>query len=318
MPYSPPPSRYAPSLIASKHISQLANMSQNIYDRPDFFYGYAKMRRSVLGLDGAAEWSALRALLPAMQGLRVLDLGCGFGWFSRWAVDQGAKSLLGLDLSTKMLERATVLSADEKYRSSIVYRREDLDRVVLQDAAADGEEKERQGNGTYDLVFSSLALHYLANCAALVAQVHDMLRPGGVFVFSVEHPIYTAPSRPGFVVGEDGHRYWPVDDYQKEGERVTSWLASGVRKQHRTVASYVNMLLAAGFELTGLDEWRPTSTVGRAARVVRRDHQADLSARACPEEGGLSESRGRREVGPGLPVVETSLMKWQRLALEQC
>jgi hypothetical protein len=56
-------------------------MTQNIYDRSDFFHRYTQLRRSVEGLDGAVEWPALQIMLPDMNGLRVVDLGCGFGWF---------------------------------------------------------------------------------------------------------------------------------------------------------------------------------------------------------------------------------------------
>ena len=65
-------------------------MTQNIYDNPKFFEGYSRLSRSVEGLDGAAEWPALKALLPDLRGLRVLDIGCGFGWFCRWVRQQGA------------------------------------------------------------------------------------------------------------------------------------------------------------------------------------------------------------------------------------
>ena len=56
-------------------------MTQNIYDNPEFFEGYSRLSRSVEGLDGAAEWPALKALVPDLRGLRVVDIGCGFGWF---------------------------------------------------------------------------------------------------------------------------------------------------------------------------------------------------------------------------------------------
>lgn len=59
-------------------------MSQNIYDDPHFFAGYATLDRSVKGLDGAPEWPSLQAMLPPLAGLRVVDLGCGYGWFCRW------------------------------------------------------------------------------------------------------------------------------------------------------------------------------------------------------------------------------------------
>ena len=71
-------------------------MAQNIYDTPGFFDGYSRLPRSVHGLGGAPEWPAIRALLPDLTGMHVVDLGCGFGWFSRWAREQGAAAVLHL------------------------------------------------------------------------------------------------------------------------------------------------------------------------------------------------------------------------------
>jgi 2-polyprenyl-3-methyl-5-hydroxy-6-metoxy-1,4-benzoquinol methylase len=98
-----------------------APMAQNIYDRPEFFAGYSGMRRSVHGLDGASEWPAVRALLPDLSGKRVVDLGCGFGWFSRFAVSQGAASVLALDISGKMIALAYV-EVIARHRISLVCR----------------------------------------------------------------------------------------------------------------------------------------------------------------------------------------------------
>jgi SAM-dependent methyltransferase len=224
-------------------------MSQNIYDTPIFFQNYSKLERSVRGLDGAPEWPSLRALLPAeLGGLQVVDLGCGFGWFCRWASDHGAARVRGIDLSQSMLDRARAMT-DAKY-NGITYERADLDSFK-----ADGSD-----HAAYDLVFSSLMLHYLVDLQGLVDQAFAMLKPGGHFVFSAEHPILTAPSKPGMVINpQTGRKYWPLDDYQREGLRVTNWLADGVKKQHRTVATYINILLSAGFELTAFEEWRPTA-----------------------------------------------------------
>ncbi|MGN6466729.1 MAG: SAM-dependent methyltransferase, partial [Rhizobiaceae bacterium] len=55
-------------------------MAQNIYDDVGFFAGYSGLDRSVHGLAGAAEWPVLRSMLPDVNGLRVVDLGCGYGW----------------------------------------------------------------------------------------------------------------------------------------------------------------------------------------------------------------------------------------------
>ena len=81
-------------------------MAQNIYDNPEFFSGYTQYPRQVIGLDGATEWPTVRAMLPPLQGKRVADLGCGFGWASRWMRAQGAASVQGFDLSEKMIARA--------------------------------------------------------------------------------------------------------------------------------------------------------------------------------------------------------------------
>jgi SAM-dependent methyltransferase len=216
-------------------------MTQNIYDDEEFFAGYGRLRRSVEGLDGAPEWPALRALLPDLRGCNVLDLGCGFGWFCRWAHQRGAAHVLGIDVSEKMLARATAITAD----SAIAYTRADMEHPELEPHA-------------FDLVYSSLALHYVENLSGLMSQTYRSLVPGGRLVFSVEHPIFTAPSQPNWSLDAAGRKTWPLDSYLYEGPRSTDWLAKGVIKQHRTLATYINMLIGVGFVICHVEEWGPT------------------------------------------------------------
>jgi SAM-dependent methyltransferase len=164
-------------------------MSQNIYDRPDFFEGYSRLGRSVSGLDGAAEWRALRALLPDMNGLRVLDLGCGFGWFCRWARERGAAQVVGLDLSDKMLAQARANTSD----MSITYERADLEQLDLPEAC-------------FDLVCSSLAVHYISGAGRLFETIYRALIPRGSFIFSTEHPILHGASESELVDGRGGSK----------------------------------------------------------------------------------------------------------------
>ena len=77
-------------------------------------------------------------------------------------------------------------------------------------------------------------------------------------VFSVEHPIFTAPSDPKFAVNASGRKSWLVDGYLDEGPRSTDWLAKGVIKQHRMVATYINTLVELGFAILHIEEWGPT------------------------------------------------------------
>jgi SAM-dependent methyltransferase len=217
-------------------------MAQNIYDKPEFFAGYSAMRRSTHGLDGAAEWPAVRALLPDLSGKRVVDLGCGFGWFSRYARSVGAASVLGLDISENMIARAKADTRD----AAITYEIADLDHLQLPERA-------------FDFAHSSLAFHYVENFAALVGTVYRSLVAGSRFVFTIEHPIYMAPSRPAWTADAEGRRIWPLDGYSVEGPRTTDWLAKGVVKQHRTLGTTLNTLIGAGFAIRHVEEWAPNA-----------------------------------------------------------
>jgi SAM-dependent methyltransferase len=214
-------------------------MAQNKYDDEQFFRAYSGLPRSVHGLEGAAEWPRLRSLLPQLDGARVLDLGCGFGWFCRWARTQGAAEVLGVDVSTNMLDRARRDTDDPAIR----YQQADLETVLLR-------------ANSFDLVYSSLALHYLTDLDRVVGQMAAAVVPGGTVVCSVEHPIYSAPSQPGWVEVQ-GRRVWPLDGYSRRGQRVTDWLAPGVVKHHRTIGDHVAAFVGAGLQLTALVEWSP-------------------------------------------------------------
>jgi SAM-dependent methyltransferase len=216
-------------------------MAQNIYDNPDFFAGYSQLRRSIEGLAGMPEWHSLQGLLPTLRGLRVVDLGCGFGWFCRWAREQGAASVLGIDVSEKMLARARSFPAD----AGITYAQSDLEQLQLPAAS-------------FDLAYSSLALHYVADLPRLLKQIRSALVDGGYFVFSTEHPIYMASRHPGWIMDAEGRKTWPVDSYQIEGRRTTDWLAPGVVKYHRTIGATLNALIAQGFSIRHVEEWGPT------------------------------------------------------------
>jgi len=219
-------------------------MAQNIYDDDTFFDAYGQLPRSVRGLDGAPEWPTLRALVGDVAGRRVVDLGCGYGWFCRWVADAGAASVRGIDLAERMLARAAAERDPTPGAAAIHYDRQDLDQLEL-------------APRSFDVAYSSLTLHYLVDLDRFLSTVHDALVSGGRFVFSAEHPLCTAPSHPGFVTDARGRSIWPVDRYLDQGPRTTNWLVPGVVKQHRTIATYVSSLLDAGFRLTDLVEWGP-------------------------------------------------------------
>ncbi|AHD02150.1 class I SAM-dependent methyltransferase [Leisingera methylohalidivorans] len=216
-------------------------MAQNIYSNPDFFAGYSQLPRQVYGLDGAPEWPAIQALLPELTGKGVADLGCGFGWASRWFREHGATSVLGLDLSQNMIERAKGETED----AGIEYRVADLETLELPEAA-------------FNLVCSALTFHYVRDFERLIRMIHAALAPGGNLLFTIDHPIFMAAGNPKWTQDEDVRKTWPVNGYSIEGERRTDWFAKGVLKHHRTVATTINALIGAGFELDRMEEFAPT------------------------------------------------------------
>lgn len=213
-------------------------MKENKYDDAKFFEQYSQMARSVGGLKAAGEWPTLQKMLPDLKNKRVLDLGCGFGWHCQYAVEQGAQSVVGVDISEKMLEAARKMHpslAIEYIRMPI----EDIDFPAH----------------SFDVVISSLAFHYIASFGDICKKIQSALSDGGDFVFSVEHPIFTAYGNQDWYYDPQGRRlHWPVDRYFDEGMRKAIFLGETVTKYHKTLTSYVNSLLQTGFQLTGLVE----------------------------------------------------------------
>lgn len=242
-------------------------MKENKYDDPRFFRQYSRMDRSVKGLEGAGEWHALRRMLPDFQGKRVLDLGCGFGWHCQYAAEHGAYSVTGIDLSRKMTEEAR---AKNRY-PQVTYFCTAIEDFGFPENA-------------FDIVLSSLAFHYLESFGSLCRKINRSLSSGGIFVFSVEHPIFTAYGNQDWICDEHGEKlYWPVDRYFSEGPRQAEFLGEKVVKYHKTLATYTEGLLQNGFEITGCCEPRPDAamlgSIPGMRDELRRPMMLILSAR---------------------------------------
>lgn len=214
---------------------------KNEYDNEAFFQEYAKMSRSTHGLTAAGEWHQLEPLFPAMQGKSVLDLGCGYGWHCKFAAQRGAARILGIDLSRKMIEQAKA----RNMQNDIEYR-------------VCGIEEYEYPKNTWDVVISNLALHYIEDIETIFQKIHGTLKPKGVFLLNIEHPVFTSGVGQDWVYSENGKpRYWPVDRYFISGERKTRFLGCEVTKQHHTLTQILMGLLNHGFELQCVEEVQP-------------------------------------------------------------
>lgn len=152
--------------IFGQDIPTIYNMKENKYDDERFFGQYSQMSRSVQGLRGAGEWHELKKMLPDFNGKRVLDLGCGFGWHCRYAIERGATFALGIDLSGKMLDKAREINPSP----SIEYK-----RIAIEDFDF--------APNSFDIVISSLTFHYLESFDTVCTEVYKCLTQEGVFVF---------------------------------------------------------------------------------------------------------------------------------------
>lgn len=216
-------------------------MKENKYDDEVFFDKYSRMERSKKGLEAAGEWATLRSLLPDFKGRSVLDLGCGYGWHCRYASERGAERVVGVDLSQKMIEKARAMTCDPEIEY-ICRAVEDVDYP----------------SRSFDIVISSLALHYVEDYKSVIRVIYRMLKKGGNFVFSAEHPIFTAEGSEDWIRDSAGRiKCFPVDNYFSEGQRITDFLGEPVLKYHRTLTTYINELIAAGFKLQAVVEPQP-------------------------------------------------------------
>jgi len=222
---------------------------QNVYDDPTFFDGYRKLRDNLGALHENVVLPMLPAILPVLDGKRVVDLGCGDGFFCRLACAQGAVTVVGIDPSERMLRLARERTSEP--------------RVTYLHAFA---EEAELPPGSTDLVVSILALHYVADFAGVVRRVADWLVPTGVLVVIVEHPVFTAPGPSSFLIEDGIEVAWPVNRYFDEGVREHEWYIPGVIKYDRRDDTIVNAIIDAGFDIERLAEPSPTSVGERGPR----------------------------------------------------
>ena len=208
---------------------------QNIYDNEAFFDNFRELRSGSVNFNDCIETPILLSMLPEVAGKRVLDLGCGMGQHARQYAELGAASVLGVDLSEKMLAYA----AEHNGGDRIAYLRmpmEEIDRI----------------EGRFDLVTSSLAFDYIEDFDGLLGKIRARMEEDAAFVFSMSHPMATAwdGAYDRFTRTETGERlYANIRNYTVEGLRRVRWVVDDYECYHRTFSSLVNSLVRAGFRI---------------------------------------------------------------------
>ena len=210
----------------------------DFYDRPGVLERYRDATSGVSDPKDVMEEPALLEEIGDPRGLRVVDLGCGDAAIGRTLLAAGCERYLGIDASDRMIE-----AARETLRGT-------PGEVVRGDIAGFSAPP-----GTFDLVLSRLALHYVADLDGVLAATRACLAPSGRIVFSTVHPVMTSndPREDPEALMTD----WVVDGYFETGPRERRWLGETVVWHHRTVEDHLAALRRAGFELTSLRECPP-------------------------------------------------------------
>ncbi|WP_416259134.1 class I SAM-dependent methyltransferase [Gordonia jacobaea] len=176
-------------------------------------------------------------LLGDVAGRDILEIGCGSAPCSRWLVARGARAV-GLDLSQKMLAHGLA-----------TMKRFDEPRVPLVQATA---ESLPFADESFDIAFSSFgAVPFVAEPARVMAEAARVLRPGGRWIFSVNHPMrWMFPDDPGPAGLTVTMPYFSRTPYSEvDADGTVTYV-----EHHRTIGDRVRDIRAAGLILDDIVE----------------------------------------------------------------
>lgn len=175
-------------------------------------------------------------LLGDVYGKAILEVGCGSAPCARWLAGRGAH-VVGLDLSAGMLRHG--LSAMAVDGASVPLVQATAESLPFADNA-------------FDIAFSSFgAVPFVADSARVMREVARVLRPGGRWVFSINHPMrWMFPDDPGpdgLTVAIPYFNRTPYSEADADGNITYV-------EHHRTMGDRIREIVAAGLILDDVIE----------------------------------------------------------------
>jgi len=194
------------------------------------------------------------ALCGEVQGLRLLDVGCGTGYFAREMARRGAV-VTAVDLSPRMLAHAR--ESESAAPLGIRYLNGDAARL-----------RDYVDAQSFDMATSCLALQDMPDIPKVLRSIHGVLTPGGRLVASIAHPCSDTPFR-AWAKDASGAKQWLcIDRYFERGPVKYAWkdwmYEFATSAYHATLEDWFAWLLDAGFAVRAIREPAPTPAAMRA------------------------------------------------------
>ncbi|NOJ46465.1 class I SAM-dependent methyltransferase [Bradyrhizobium archetypum] len=196
---------------------------------------FAEQRLEEGNLNDHLDLPTIFRILGDAGGGAALDLGCGLGQSSFKLAEMLNYSVVAVDGSSEMLDRARNLYSG----SRITWLESTFENLSFNDQS-------------FDLIVSCLSFHFVCDLQPLIRNCASWLKRGGLLVFSVRHPIRTC--NPVGELTTDQEFGWSVNEYANEGLRTFKWLGLDCVNFHRTVSTYIRFLRNAGLRLEALEE----------------------------------------------------------------
>lgn len=221
--------------------------------------GYDKYR-------DALNTPAFLEMLPPVSGLAGLDLGCGEGSNTRAVARLGAR-MTGLDIAPTFIRYAR--EAEAQAPLGINYVLGDGQSIDFPEAS-------------FDFVTAFMSMMDMADQREVLKGVHRILKPGGFLQFSILHPCFVPPTRRNIRDASGKPVAVEIADYFDESEgRIERWIFSSIPQEeratltpfsiprfHRTLSSWVSMIVEAGLAIEAFGEPMASVEVAEAEPVV--------------------------------------------------
>lgn len=216
-------------------------------------------------------------LLQNTKGMRVLEIGCGNGFFARAIAKEGAE-VDASDISPELIANAK--DHKEKVRCFV----------------SSAEKLSFAKDGTYDVVLAVLSLQNMERLDAVSREVRRVIKPEGRFLCVLNHPTFRIPKHSSWGWDEELKTQFRRVDAYMTPHKVEIDMHPGKREKkqtysfHRSLQDHFKALAKAGFAVTRLEEWISHKKSGKGPRQAAEDRARKefplflaIEARVFPE-----------------------------------